>query len=71
MTYLEKAKLIKKRHLSVIIEWGGVPDMFINCSDMSEEGLVEFFEVMNLNNKEEINKRLTNLISKENDKQEN
>jgi hypothetical protein len=45
--------------------------MFINCSDMSEEGLVEFFEVMNLNNKEEINKRLTNLISKENDKQEN
>lgn len=66
---INKAQLLKKRHISIVIEWGGVENMFINCSDMSEEGVIEFLEIMNLNSEKEINERLTKLISDEDAKQ--
>ena len=65
MTNKEKAKLLKNRHLWIVIEWGGVKDMFSNMSNMSINGTAEFLEIMSLNDEKEINNRLTSLVLKE------
>jgi hypothetical protein len=70
MTNKEKAQLLLDRHLKLIIEWGGVSDMFTNCSDMTIEGVAELLDILQLNDKEEINSRLSILIEKENERQE-
>lgn len=71
MTNKEKVKLLYDRHLKFIIEWGGVSDMFTNCSDMTINGMTELLEILQLNDKNEINNRLNILIEKENEQQEN
>ena len=64
MTNKEKATLFKNRHLSIIIEWGGVENMFTNCSDISEEGIVEFLEIMDLDNEKEVNNKFGDEVEK-------
>ena len=67
MNSYEKAKILKDRHIEVIIEWGGT-DLFTQASNISLEGVVEFLEIMKLDSKKEINKLLTDLIGKEYEK---
>ena len=69
MTNKEKAKLLLSRHLSIVISWGGVPGMFENCSDVSQEGLEEFFEIMDSPTKSTADKLLTDLIGDEYERQ--
>jgi hypothetical protein len=68
MTNKEKAQLLIKRHIPIVIEWGGT-DEFVHASNMTQEGIAEFLEIMALKNEEEINYRLTELVQKEDDKQ--
>lgn len=68
MHNFEKAKILKDRHVKITIEWGGT-DLFTHCSDMSLEGVVEFLDILKLDNAYEVNRRLTDLIKKENDKE--
>ena len=70
MNYKDKAKLLRDRHLQIAIEWGRVKNMFSNMSDMSNAGVAEFLEILNGNNEDEIQNKLTVLIQKEHDKQE-
>ena len=65
MTNKQKAELLNKRHLKIVIEWGGVEDMFLDCSDMSLDGSSEFLEILQLDDFEEINDRITILVQKE------
>lgn len=64
MHYYDKAKMLKDRHIDIVIEWGGT-DMFSNVSAMSLGGVVEFLKIMSGNDKEKINDALTKLIQKE------
>lgn len=70
MHNFEKAKILKNRHVQIVIEWGGVKNMFSHCSNMSIEGVVDFLGIMQLDNEDKINEKLTALIQSENDKTE-
>jgi hypothetical protein len=64
MTNKEKAELLYNRHLKFVIEWGGT-NLFTNASDMSVEGVASLLDIMTLDNREEINQKLTKLVQNE------
>ena len=66
----DKAKILKDRHIRIVIEWGGT-DLFTNMSDMTIEGVGELLDILILDNESEINSRLTLLVKKEDERQEN
>lgn len=37
MKFQDKVHRLYKRHLKIIIEWGGVEEMFMNFSDLDED----------------------------------
>jgi len=67
MHNFDKAKILKDRHIKIVIEWGGT-DMFSNVSDISLEGVVEFIKILSLNDNTKINNSLTKLIENEYEK---
>ena len=62
----EKAKLLKKRHINIAIEWGGT-DMFTDVSNMSIEGVVRFLEIIEMDSEKDINSYLDVLVQDEYD----
>lgn len=64
MTNKDKANLLSKRHLKIIIEWGGT-DLFTNCSDMSDDGVEELLSILSNDSENDIHEKITSLISKE------
>ena len=69
MKNIDKANLLEKRHIKVLIEWGGT-DLFINCSDMTTDGVTELLDILQLNKRDEINQKITDLVQKEHERQE-
>jgi ketol-acid reductoisomerase len=63
MTNKEIIKLLYSKHITLTIDWGGVPGMFINSSTMSEEGAVKLLDTITGSmSKKEIENELKNII---------
>lgn len=62
----DKVDLLYDRHIKILIEWGGIPGMCENVSTMSREGATELLDLLRSNDKDKINKVLTDIVTKEN-----
>lgn len=69
MHNFDKAKILQDRHIKIIIEWGGVKDIFTSMSAMSLPGVVSFLDIISLDDEKEINDGLTHLIQNEDEQQ--
>ena len=64
----EKIELLYKRHIKIVIEWGGVENMFSSCSDMSVDGATKLLKALNGKDKNVINKKITEIVRDEDGK---
>jgi hypothetical protein len=63
----DKIELLYKRHIKIVIEWGGVKNMFSSCSDMSVEGATKLLKALNGKDKKIIQKKITKIVFEENE----
>lgn len=70
MDFQDKVHRIYERHLKLIVEWGGVDNIFTNCSDIDEDLAIKLFLAVNKDmSKETFDEVINEIVNEQNERE--